>query len=384
MKTSLCRAGAPTFSRGESTGPLVAVTYGGGAAGTYQGYDTFGRPIVSYQQTLAQSVMQSYQMGYSYDLSGAMTSETYPSGKIVNMAYDAAGRVSTVSKQGGGNYASNIAYAPQGAVASMTLGNGLLEQTTFNNRMQPTLIQLGVSTSNPQSVFALVYAYSTAGHTDNNGNVLGQTINAGTTQIGSQTYTYDGANRLQTATETDAWTQTYDYDRFGNRAVRNTSYLPNPALTPQSASATDFSAFDQTKNQITPTLGFQYDSAGNLTGDPNTGPNNIVYDAEDRQISYAKSAATAYGCDGEGHRVTKTSGSITTVFVYNVAGELIAEYGGASSNGGTSYLTTDHLESIRVVTDTNKAVIARHDYLPFGEEIPAGTGNRTAAIGCHH
>lgn len=45
--------------------------------------------------------MQSCQIGYSYDLSGAMLSETYPSGKIVNMAYDAAGRVITVTKQGG-------------------------------------------------------------------------------------------------------------------------------------------------------------------------------------------------------------------------------------------------------------------------------------------
>ncbi|HYM01279.1 MAG TPA: RHS repeat-associated core domain-containing protein, partial [Blastocatellia bacterium] len=37
----------------------------------------------------------------------------------------------------------------------------------------------------------------------------------------------------------------------------------------------------------------------------------------------------------------------------------------------TSYLTTDHLGSTRVVTDQNGAVESRHDYLPFGEEIQA-------------
>src|SRR5262249_21626314 len=35
-----------------------------------------------------------------------------------------------------------------------------------------------------------------------------------------------------------------------------------------------------------------------------------------------------------------------------------------------SYLTTDHLGSTRVVTDGNGGVKSRHDYLPFGEEIP--------------
>jgi YD repeat-containing protein len=197
--------GAPqTFSPGSSIGRLVAVTYGGGAAGTYQGYDTLGRATVSFQQTLVQSVMQSYKISYGYDLSGAMTSETYPSGKIVNTAYDAAGRVTTVSKQGGGNYASGITYAPQGAMGLMTLGNNLIEQTIYNSRLQPMTIELGVSTANPQSVLGLTYTYNTLNLHDNNGNVLSQAINAGSTQVGSQTYTYDAVNRLQTATEGSA------------------------------------------------------------------------------------------------------------------------------------------------------------------------------------
>jgi RHS repeat-associated protein len=68
--------------------------------------------------------------------------------------------------------------------------------------------------------------------------------------------------------------------------------------------------------------------------------------------------------------------------VYNFGGQLIAEYGGAATNGGTSYLTTDHLGSTRVVTNSTAGAVARHDYLPFGEEIPAGTGsNRMAGLG---
>src|SRR5262249_32446450 len=91
--------------------------------------------------------------------------------------------------------------------------------------------------------------------------------------------------------------------------------------------------------------------------------------------------------DGDGRRVTRTTSAGTTVFVYDVGGQLIAEYGGqtSTSNAGISYLTTDHLSSTRVVTNSNGAVISRHDYLPFGEEIQISQnvtiGGRTATQG---
>jgi hypothetical protein len=55
-------------------------------------------------------------------------------------------------------------------------------------------------------------------------------------------------------------------------------------------------------------------------------------------------------------------------------GKLIAEYGGpaSTSNAATSYLTTDHLGSTRVVTRPDQSVVGRHDYLPFGGEISVG------------
>src|SRR5207247_7947207 len=40
------------------------------------------------------------------------------------------------------------------------------------------------------------------------------------------------------------------------------------------------------------------------------------------------------------------------------------------------YLTQDALGSTRVVTDANMTVVARHDYFPFGEEIPPSLGGR--------
>jgi RHS repeat-associated protein len=44
----------------------------------------------------------------------------------------------------------------------------------------------------------------------------------------------------------------------------------------------------------------------------------------------------------------------------------------------TCYLTVDHLGSTRLMTDQNGNVVARHDFLPFGEELT--TSNRTPAL----
>lgn len=52
-----------------------------------------------------------------------------------------------------------------------------------------------------------------------------------------------------------------------------------------------------------------------------------------------------------------------------------------SGTGGVRYLLMDHQGSIRVVMNEAGAVVARHDMLPYGEEIWAGAGMRTAAQG---
>jgi len=75
------------------------------------------------------------------------------------------------------------------------------------------------------------------GCASNNGNVLARTIDDGSS-IYTQSFEYDGVNRLERASEVGGWVRDYVYDRFGNRAVRDTSYLPYPTRTPQVAEAT--------------------------------------------------------------------------------------------------------------------------------------------------
>jgi YD repeat-containing protein len=60
-----------------------------------------GRAIQS-RQTVGTN---TYTFGYVYNAAGALTSETYPSGRVVNFALDDGGRLSQVSS-GATNYAN--------------------------------------------------------------------------------------------------------------------------------------------------------------------------------------------------------------------------------------------------------------------------------------
>jgi hypothetical protein len=48
-----------------------------------------------------------------------------------------------------------------------------------------------------------------------NGNVASQTITAGSWSA-SQSYGYDGVNRLASGAEGSAWSQQYGHDQYGN------------------------------------------------------------------------------------------------------------------------------------------------------------------------
>ena len=334
----------------------------------YGPFDAMGRVTASSQVTDT----QTYTFSYGYNLAGGMTSETYPSQRTVTTSYDAAGRINGVTGSGNKTYASSFTYSPHGAVQTMTLGNNLTETRQFNSRLQPTSIGLG-------SLATFAYTYGT---TNNNGNVLTHQIILPGLNV-TQGYCYDRLNRLTGIYEpvvpgqcqTSGWSQTYDYDQYGNRTnVQSPPYLSNPpTLVPAPA-------IDSSTNRFQAGTGFGYDNAGNLTQAP--AGVRYTYDAENRLINFPSGTAT-YAYDGDGQRVKKVVGLTTMTYVYNVAGRLVAEYGneGASGPGGTKYLTADHLGSTRLVTDASGSVISRHDYLPFGEAVSTGISGRTAAMG---
>jgi len=125
----------------------------------------------------------------------------------------------------------------------------------------------------------------------------------------------------------------------------------------------------------------------------------IHYDAENKQTQVKdvnNAVIGTYSYDGDGKRVKKVATTETTVFVYDALGRSVEEYSGSTlqtayvyagsrllaieNQTGTSYLTSDHLGSPRINTDGSGNVTARHDYMPFGEEI-FSVGGRIAGLG---
>ena len=380
-------------------GRLCSVTAKKGTAQVsrtaYNRYDALGRVLESTQTTGG----TSYTMAYAYDRAGNLTRQRYPSDRVVDYVYDGAGRIAGAKTGIDGWYAGGtgdnaVKYEPHGGVRQLLLGNGLWEQRRYNARLQPTGIGLGTGKTaagtalgtTQSGLLLLDYSY---GAGSNNGNVLSQRIRVGNSFNQNQSYSYDALNRLKTAAESGsgtAWSQTYAYDRYGNRRVTaGAAHGSNQALTPQSTA--DIAA---ATNRLAGTKGVNtvaYDAAGNLKAD--WAANAFKYDGDNRLVAFdhptGTDSDTAYAYDGEGRRVRKVVGGssgVTTTYVYNALGQLVAEFGGtASATPGTRYLTPDHLGSTRVVTADDQSVLSRHDYLPFGEEIGAALGNRDQATG---
>jgi RHS repeat-associated protein len=282
-------------------------------------------------------------------------------------------------------YAGGLAYAPSGAVTSLRLGNGRWESTQFNSRLQPTQIALG-STQNSTDLLKINYSYGT---TANNGNVLSQQITVPTAGsspgfVASQAYSYDALNRLSEASEivsgSQTWKQSFVFDRYGNRRF-DTTQNRTTTLAPNCPAAVCNPEANAANNRL---IGTTFDSAGNTT--VNADSQQYVYDGENKMVA-AKDASGnlvgQYWYDGDGKRVKKyvPGTGETTIFVYDASGKTVAEYSTViSDTPQVAYLTADNLGTPRINTNAGGAVIARHDYHPFGEEI-AGVGGRTQGLG---
>jgi RHS repeat-associated protein len=370
-----------------SKGQLTAVS-STVSANYYTAFDELGR--IKSNQQVTNGTTYNFP-NYSYDLSGAMVQQTYPSGRVVKTESDSIGRLSKVTSQIPSQvertYLSNLSYTAFGGVSQAKLGNGRWESMQFDNKtLQTTQIGLGYSATNT-NLLKIEYNYgtTTATTSDNNGSLRQQKISyAGQTAQITQNYTYDMLNRLKSATETvsgnanPTWKQTFNYDIYGNRrfdAVNTTTLPANNGIYNPNIGA---------DNKFLVSEGYNYDSEGNLTNNPES--QLFQYDAENRQTQVTNTVAQTtanYQYDGSGKRVRKTFGNEETIFVYDAFGKMIAEYSNIIETRpkSVSYLTTDALGSPRIITDQSGKVISRHDYMPFGEEVMAGTGGRMTTQG---
>lgn len=393
-------------------------------------YDAVGRPLSKSQNFLVNQggyQWKPYTTSVTYDLSGNVTSQTYPSGRTVNYAYDTAGRTTSFTGNLGDgtsrNYSTGMAYDAAGHLTKETFGTTtpLYQRLNYNVRQQLYAVRVGTDSgttydNNPQGAYTsqatswdrglLVWHYSANDYTTwgtsgttNNGNVLRthHYISGGVNY--QDAYTYDGLNRIlqDTGSGSASYTQGFTYDAWGNRTI-------NQAATSQ---IPDINRKAYTVNTTTNRLGvpsgqtgaMTYDAVGNLITDTYTETNPakqgaMTYDANNHMTS-AVNGSHKYRYNADGKRVKRIIASGGEFWmVYGIGGGVVAEYNATSSipaqtapskeygyRGGQmlviaegsnpKWLIQDHLGSTRMEIGLSGAanVVTRHDYLPFGEEL---------------
>lgn len=375
--TSGCSGVDPCYNIGRRT-----VTAEGSNSQSFS-YDSMGR--LTGQHTHNGSIF--YVTTYSYDFNGDLTSLTYPSGRIVRYAYDNVGRpISAVDTANGINYATAGTYAPQGAIASLTLGASIDLTGVYNSRLQPCWIYessaggLPTSTSCTASATAgnildLKYSYlDPSGR--NNGNVIQITNNKDTTR--TQAFTYDQVNRIvaaetsstQATSPANCWGESYTLDEWANLTTIGVASSAYTGCTQESLSVSV-----SNNNQIS---SFSYDAAGNVLNDTRnayvwnaeseikTGAGvNYTYDADGNRVQKSSGKIYWYGGGSEVLDESDSSGNITDEYVF-LGGKRIAHR--VVSGNSIYYYAEDFLGTSRVIATAAGSVCYEADFYPFGGE----------------
>ena len=278
-------------------GRLTGLIDAGGDT-TYE-YDARGNRI-----TVLRSINGvSFMTLYAYDLADNLIQITYPSGRTVDYGRDAAGRITSVTTTFDGitqTVADNINYLPFGPIESLTYGNSLTLSNTYD-------LDYRLSDTVTGTIQALSYIHDAVS------NITGITDLNDSSR--TQNFGYDDLDRLITASGVYG-NLGYSYDAVGNR-LNSTLGLD-----------TDTYTYDTLSHRLLDISGpharsFAYDAAGNTT---QAGGTTFTFDASNRlsQTNTGGQAAT-YTYNGQGARVLKTLGGETTVFHYDLSGQLLAE-----------------------------------------------------------
>ena len=335
-------------------------------------YDNMGRATKTDKVVSA----TTYTTQSTFDLAGRVSSISYPqnSGTV---AYTYNGPVLYQVKEGTTTYATYVNYNAQGQPGSVTFGNNVATLYTYSNtgntncpkdNFRLCTITTGTTSATYQS---LRYDYDAGGNVKSIADPI----------YGNQSFGYDELNRLNTAVGSYG-TISYTYDQIGN--MMSNSQVGSYAY-PTSGST---SVRPHAVSSAGPT-GYSYDNNGNMISGAGR---TIGYDAENRPLSITVgSSTTNFVYDGDGGRVKKTVGGLTTVYIgklYECSAGSCSKYIFAGSQrialksvGSATiyYYHADHLGSSSVMTDGSGNAVEGLAYFPYG-----ATRTQTGSVDVHH
>lgn len=313
-----------------SAGQSITTSFGYDAAGARTRYtDGRGNATITTYNTLGlvESMIEPATTAYpnaadrtwttGYDAAGRPIAETQPGGVVINRTFDNLGRLTGQSGSGGGT-------APTDA---KTYGYDLAGRVTSANDIAFTFNDRGALLKTTKAgVDQATYAY------DANGR-LTQRANA----AGSASFTWDGDDRLSTATDPlTGVTVSYGYDDAGRRtAATYGTGGPQRAYTYDDLNRLTADVLTTGGGAPLASISYGYDAESRLTskattGTAGAGANSYTYDHSGRLTSWtAPTGTTAYEWDASGNRIK--AGADT--FTYDQRNRL-------TSGAGTDYTYT--------------------------------------------
>ncbi len=356
--------GAPTrtFTM-DNNGNIKSIT----GSGFSQSYNYNSLNLLEDETLTIDGRVESLTLSYGYDTLGNLSSLKYPDGSApVEFTPNGFGQATQAIRtataevfvKGDSNKAT---YYPNGIVKSFTYGNGIVHNTTLNDRQIPSQIADKLGSSD---IMNLSYTY------DNNNNI---TSLKNTRDEGAYSLTnlaYDGLDRLISTTGMmlGIGSSTISYDGLGNIRSYSNDSLFNPSdltynyktnfqlnyvnTTGTNTKVRDFSASDS------------YDTKGNVLKNGNTeGINTFEYNL-DNQMTEA--GTNRYTYDGYNRRIKTVDSKGTSYSFYSQAGKLLYR---ETPEGGINYIFLGD----KLIAKEGTGVVSSGDstmnYKPFGESI---------------
>ena len=301
---------------------------------------------------------------YGYDPDGNTTTRTDTTG-TATYAYDADDRLTTEGEPLTGTQI-NYGYNGTNQVTSISYGTGAATRSlSYDAQHRITSDVL----KNPAGATEASVAYGY----DNDGNVTSKTT-TGLSDAGTNTYTYDDADRLASWTSGTAAPTTYAYDNDGN-------------LT--QAGTTSYTYDDRDRLVSSGTTSYTYDPRGTRTGvTTSAGTTTSIYDAFDELIA---SGTNSYTYDALGRLTTAgttntftydnltdaTTSDGSQKFDFDPTGNLVAL---TTSNGTAGLAFNDHHDDVvATYTPTANTLNGTASYNPWGQNT--GTTAATSDLG---
>jgi RHS repeat-associated protein len=340
----------------------VATRTASGVATETFGYDPFGR-LGSDQVILAARSSYPLETDYAYDTMDRLIAVTYPvpygfstARRIVSTPIGVDGRLKQVLVDAAQTpHATGITYTPSGSVATATIGiaNQYQGAEVYTYEASSGLLLAQTVQGNGNSLLNLTYSYTHQKYGAAPGSGAyrtGQVVSVanGVNSFEGRSYTYDTLSRLVGAAGgnligTTDWTQTYSYDRYGNRLDVSATGSAAGSGGPIPVDGLPTTGFgpDSQNNRITD-AGWVYDDEGNvLRGRVGTSVwEQFSYDAAGRLAAVCQDS----GVDSSGKLLKPcltaqgaTGSPVIESYKYGVDRERLAVQSGTDANARQYY-----------------------------------------------